>query len=105
MLLGWSTDGKMLAVANGSLEAFKNTGITIYAGDLSGPAPGYENTLEINSLSLNGIGWMQKKYLIAVANPIDTNKNAFDLWIWDTTQPKQAVTHVALPGMLSPALK
>ena len=102
MLLGWSPDGKMLAVANSNLEAFKNTGITIYAGDLSRPAPGYENTLVVNSLSLNGIGWMQKKYLIAVANPIDTTKNMFDLWIWDTTQPKQVATHVTLPGMLTP---
>ncbi|HEU5230573.1 MAG TPA: serine/threonine-protein kinase [Ktedonobacteraceae bacterium] len=99
MLLGWSPDGKMLAVANSTAQAFANYGVTIFTSDLGGTAPGFGNTLTTGALNLNGVGWMQKKYLAAIAASIALDKNVFDLWLWDITQPKQAATHFSLPGV------
>ena len=101
MLLGWSPDGKMLAVGNSNGKTFSNYGVTLYSGDLSGKAPGFENTLMTSALNLNGVGWMQKKYLAAIATPIGLNSTTFDLWLWDITQPKQASAHFSLPGVLT----
>ncbi len=101
MLLGWSPDGKMLAVANTGGDLLKNDSIAIYTNTLSGSAPGYETPLTVDTLSLTGIGWVQNTYVIAIASPITINSNQFDLWIWDITQPKQAAKHIAISGSLS----
>src|SRR5579885_1379615 len=101
MTLGWSPDGKMLAVTNTNGKAFTDFGITLYTQDLSQRAPGYNDALVVDTLGLDGVGWMQKKYLIAVANATGLDKRAFDLWIWDITQPKQPPTHVTLSGVLA----
>jgi serine/threonine protein kinase len=91
MIVAWSQDGKYVAIANTGTNADNSkVYINIYTGDLSGPAPGYSQPLQVPSIEqLEGMGWIGSRYIITAVHVTDAStRDRIQIGLWDITQPK-----------------
>jgi eukaryotic-like serine/threonine-protein kinase len=102
MLLSWSPDGNMLALAN-TEEGLDNAAIDFYTSDISKLAPGFTNYVTgANTATVSGMCWTNKTTLVTVTHsPLNSNdSNHFRLWAMDVTQPGQHIKAIPIAGSL-----
>ncbi len=106
MLLAWSHDGSKLAIGNTSgtsnlTNLASTTSLSVYSGDLSGYAPGYNANFVIsNSTGLNALGWTTDGYLLGVTIPFSTTTSSSILYVWDAEHPQRQLAAISLPYLL-----
>jgi serine/threonine protein kinase len=105
MLLSWSPDGSMLALANTGEEPLSqdNAAIDLYTGDISKFAPGFTTYVTGEDTStVSGMCWVNKTTLVTVTHsPFNSNdSNHFRLWAMDVAQPGQHVKAIPIAGSL-----
>jgi serine/threonine protein kinase len=105
MLLSWSPDGNMLALANTGEEPISqdNASIDFYTSDVSKFAPGFTTYAAGEGTStVSGMCWTNKTTLVTVTHaPLNSNdSNHFRLWAMDITQPNQHIKAIPLVGSL-----
>lgn len=105
MLLSWSPDGNILALANTGEEPLSqdNAAIDIYTGDISKLAPGFTTYVTgEGTATISGMCWASKTTLVTVTHsPLNSNdSNHFRLWALDVTQPGQRVKAIPIAGSL-----
>jgi serine/threonine protein kinase len=91
MIVAWSQDGKYVAIANTGINAdYSKIYVNLYAGDLSGPPPGYSQPLQVPGVDqIDGMGWIGSRYIItAVYVDGVTSQPKIQIGLWDITQPK-----------------
>jgi len=109
MLLSWSPDGTILALANtgeGSIGQEDGT-IDLYTGDLSKSAPGFTGFITAKgTTALYGLCWVSKTILVTISlSPFNSNDNKhFSLWAMDVAQPQQPFQAIPVAGSLGGAL-
>ncbi len=105
MLLSWSPDGSMLALANTGEEPISqdNASIDFYTSDVSKFTPGFTSYAAGEGTStVSGMCWANKTTLVTVTrSPLNSNdSNHFRLWAMDITQPNQPIKAIPIAGSL-----
>lgn len=83
LILAWSAKNNVLAIGNAAVE-MGSAQVSVYRGDLAGPAsgyPGYNSTppLQVNGL-LNGLAWTEDDYLLCTTTPQIGQNDALVVW-------------------------
>jgi eukaryotic-like serine/threonine-protein kinase len=104
LLVAWSPDGKMLAIANTVASNIANTPyvLLVYKGDLSGPAPGYEKALILFSDVIAACSWLDTTYIVTVTTQALPSAT-MGLQLWDWRHPGQRLAQASIARTLSPA--
>ncbi|GHO95972.1 hypothetical protein KSF_060200 [Reticulibacter mediterranei] len=105
MLLSWSPDGSILALANTGEEPLSqdSAAIDFYTSDISKLAPGFTNYVTgEGTATVSGMCWANKTTLVTVTHsPLNSNdSNHFRLWAMDVTQPGQHIKAIPIAGSL-----
>ncbi len=99
ILLAWSPQGDMLAIANAENGSdFNSTKLDIYAGDLSAFAPGYSDTFIIkDNLVIDALAWSPSENFLTITHP-GLNLDAKSiLRVWNAKQPQQTLASFDIP--------
>jgi serine/threonine protein kinase len=104
LLVAWSPDGKMLAIANTVARNIANNPyvLLVYKGDLSGPAPGYEKALILFSDVIAACSWLDTTYIVTVTTQTLPSAT-MGLQLWDWRHPGQRLAQASVARTLSPA--
>jgi serine/threonine protein kinase len=104
LLVAWSPDGKVLAIANTVARNVANNPyvLLVYKGDLSGPAPGYEKALILFSDIIEACSWLDATYIVTVTTQTESATMGLELWDW--RHPGQRLAQATIARTLSPAL-
>lgn len=104
LLVAWSPDGKMLAIANTVDRKIVNNpyALLVYKGDLSGPAPGYEKALILFSDIIEACSWLDTTYIVTVTSHALPSAT-MGLQLWDWRHPGQRLAQATIARTLSPA--
>jgi serine/threonine protein kinase len=105
MLLSWSPDGSILALANTGEEPLSqdSAAIDFYTSDVSKLAPGFTNYVSGEDTgTVSGMCWTNKTTLVTVTHsPLNSNdSDHFRLWAMDVTQPGQHIKAIPIAGSL-----
>ncbi|HZR43698.1 MAG TPA: WD40 repeat domain-containing protein, partial [Ktedonobacteraceae bacterium] len=97
-MLVWSPDGSMIAVGGAYTKNndFNSSALYVYKGDLSDVVPGFPVAATGSNL-INGLAWVQNKYVAIVNTPLDyIDKNQVQLIVVDPTNPKLQIAPLAV---------
>jgi len=103
LLVAWSPDGKVPAIANTVAGNVANNPyvLLVYKGDLSGPAPGYEKALILFSDIIEACSWLDATYIATVTTQTEPATMGLELWDW--RHPGQRLAQATIARTLSPA--
>jgi WD40 repeat protein len=105
VLLSWSPNGEMLAVANGgSSSSGARSSVPIYAANLSGTLPGLDGTTIVSpTYYFKGLCWASNSSLITLVD--DKNGSGSGpqaiLDVWNVQRPGQELLAVTLEELLT----
>jgi serine/threonine protein kinase len=104
ILVAWSPDGKMLAIANTRANNIANTPyvLLVYKGDLTGPAPGYEKALILFPDIIEACSWLDTTYIATVTTQTVPSAT-MGLQLWDWRHPGQRLAQATIARTLGPA--
>jgi len=99
ILLAWSPQGDMLAIANAEVSPDLNsTKLDIYTGDLGSFAPGYNDKFIIkDNLVIDALTWAPGDNFLTITHP-GLNLDAKSiLTVWNVKQPQQILARFEIP--------
>ena len=103
ILISWSPDGQLLAIANaGSANSanLNESTLSVYLGDLTNPAPGYITKPTITPQLTETFAWLNTRYIITAFTSI-FQQGIIQVGVWDSQQPQKTFMPAQLPGYLS----
>lgn len=100
-LAAWSPDGQVVAFANtGSYTGnLGDSSFTVYKGDLTNPAPGYELQPIVVPATIETFDWLNTSSILTLSIPL--LGAAFQLSVYDWTQPQKKIQPATISGYLS----
>ena len=99
ILLAWSPQGDMLAIANAELTSnLSSTRIDVYIGDLGSLAPGYNDKFIINdTLVIDALCWSPGENLATITHSTSNLDAPDTLTLWNAKHPQQSIVSVKTP--------